>query len=554
MKNNFNQMGVSLLQVLMIAAALSGLSLAGSKVITGQKIGSTTEKSKNRIDQLNETIKVVLADKKHCSQTLTLPNNTKAGTVKSIVENLGPNKSIPFTSITNSEGTVLFTTNPTGSPSGVTYLNNTIAIKSMNLVTGSGTPPTSADIEIRYERYLAADGGKRPGVGGKEIVKKIPIKIDVGLGGTSTDGQEVDMGTWTAVPNSVLVFKEIEGRKWLMQTTPGRDYYITRGKNWPVDDPRVIQWQNMDANLLSNEVTAMGGLKPSSNPSNTYPALFPTTWWAKMGYIQNGIGEWVRDPANPPAIILGDEYPLGTLTRTNGYQDYTVNILAKYFDFGEGVNGYFLTETAQANASTNSAVFQIRGTNQAFNGSVDDRTAYWQSRAAASGVTLRESYTAWYGTTQPSDIPATVTGLIAHRAPDGAKYWTVAVTSGVTSCSASGSDQVKDFCEQFGSNGQSFLSWDSVAGTCVPKTQSCSGNTFFVGFDNEGQKICKKFDGWIDFNNIVDTSEISDCAGSSEVSLEIVNNKIIPKCKAPNPVLPELRPSRKFQPSLPKKL
>lgn len=420
MKKFLNNSGIGLVQIMMVAGAIAGVTVAGSKLLTNQKSSSTNEKTKNKIDQLHQVIQTILADKKHCSTTLYLPNNTTVGTDKSLLENVGINKSVAFSKIMSSENQLLFNTNPTGLATGTTYINNTVAIKDLTLKMGANLAANS-ELLVTYERYLSVSGdSNRPAVGTKQITKKIRLMIREGA-----------------------------------------------------------------------------------------------------------------TPVTPPSGGSGAEYYLGTVTRTAAPTRYAY---AKYFDFSPGPSGYWVIEKASTDPTETG--FLIRGLNldpNPANGcNPTTAVSHWTGLASAQGITLQTTTTGYCGTQQPPEVPMTITGMKRMTAPDGAIYWIV--DPGLPNkleCFAILTDPVKDFCEQFGNNGESYLTWDSATNTCVAKNNVCNGNSFFVGFNDNGQKICKTFDGWVDFNQIVDTSEVNSCAGSSQVQLEIVaGNKVKPKCLA----------------------
>lgn len=103
---------------------------------------------------------------------------------------------------------------------------------------------------------------------------------------------EKEIGTWTVVSDSVLVIKEVDGKKWLLQTNEDRSYYVVRGKNFLSRDDVVLD-STVNPAELANDVTAKGGLMPAKR--GKFPTGWPMDWWIKQGFTRNDEGEFVRE-------------------------------------------------------------------------------------------------------------------------------------------------------------------------------------------------------------------------------------------------------------------
>ena len=115
-------------------------------------------------------------------------------------------------------------------------------------------------------------------------------------------GTETEIGTWSIVQGSVLVLKEIDGKKWLLQTTSDRRSYVIRGKNF-LTNKNVILTRRVSPSEVANEETELGGMFPAA--SGDTPQGWPGEWWSSQGYVQNDEGEFIKgvsDESVPEAV------------------------------------------------------------------------------------------------------------------------------------------------------------------------------------------------------------------------------------------------------------
>ena len=102
---------------------------------------------------------------------------------------------------------------------------------------------------------------------------------------------ETEVGTWKVMQDSVLILKQIDGKKWLLQTTADRRSYVIRGKNF-LTNKNVVLSRPVSPNEIANEETGLEGLFPSA--SGETPQGWPGEWWSSRGYVQNDNGEFVK--------------------------------------------------------------------------------------------------------------------------------------------------------------------------------------------------------------------------------------------------------------------
>lgn len=104
-------------------------------------------------------------------------------------------------------------------------------------------------------------------------------------------GDEAEVGRWEVVPGAILVVKNVDGLKWLLQTDAARSYYVIRGANF-LDAEGVTVAANVLRAELANDITGLGGLLPAA--AGGLPAKWQSGWWKANGYEQNEEGEWVK--------------------------------------------------------------------------------------------------------------------------------------------------------------------------------------------------------------------------------------------------------------------
>lgn len=111
------------------------------------------------------------------------------------------------------------------------------------------------------------------------------------------------IGTWSVTNpdgnaaksfTDIVVVKEVNGRTWLLQTTPNRAYYVIRAKNFVYNDhkevniapaSRLIDLKE-EVKGVSNPIAKEGdyGLQFSYDPNQKYPPNWDEKWWTDNGF------------------------------------------------------------------------------------------------------------------------------------------------------------------------------------------------------------------------------------------------------------------------------
>lgn len=172
-----SQRGFSIIQGMILAGAVAGLALVGTKLTTDQKLIQKAVESKSRVEQLNDMLYSVLQDRAHCAQTLVL-NGAHTP--------LTPGATRDITAIgTAGTGTLAaapFKKKGGAYASDAVYMNNTVSINNMKL-TFPATFDQNAELRVTYgkldDKDLATRTGK--GTGTNEITKTIFLKIQRNL-------------------------------------------------------------------------------------------------------------------------------------------------------------------------------------------------------------------------------------------------------------------------------------------------------------------------------------------------------------------------------------
>lgn len=166
----WSQSGFSLVQAMVLASALAGMALVGSKMSLNQKFSVRDAKTRDSIEEVHSMIYSILQNRLHCLATLAgtsggtivVPSSTR--TVNDIVMNLA-------------------TTNPFRRSSGsnvYTYMDGQVKIANMEL-TFPADLSTLASLKIDYVRNdggTAAGTTKKTGFGTKNISKTILISLE----------------------------------------------------------------------------------------------------------------------------------------------------------------------------------------------------------------------------------------------------------------------------------------------------------------------------------------------------------------------------------------
>ncbi len=176
-----NSKGVSLVQGLVLSAALAGGALVTTKLLNDQKKSLNDSTTRGHIEQLNDVIFSLLENQANCTRT-----------VQSLLP-IGPNWTLGHnvSAIKHADGSDAFKTFDVLDPNNTTYLDGNVAIKSIRVVTVADvfnqtltnnirTMDTTGGnrIVIEYERltqdYLF-NKRQRVGFGAKVINKAISV-------------------------------------------------------------------------------------------------------------------------------------------------------------------------------------------------------------------------------------------------------------------------------------------------------------------------------------------------------------------------------------------
>lgn len=161
-----NQAGFSIIQGMLLAAAVAGLAYVGTRLMTDQKLAQRGAETKDKVEQIHNMIYSILQNKEHCQATFSsLP--------------LTPGSNHTLTSITTSSGATPFRVNTTTTyDPALMYMNNTVSIRRINIAY----PPDLKDLAtltMTYGRMEKDDMARRSGAGygGQTVSRNIKIKL-----------------------------------------------------------------------------------------------------------------------------------------------------------------------------------------------------------------------------------------------------------------------------------------------------------------------------------------------------------------------------------------
>jgi hypothetical protein len=99
-------------------------------------------------------------------------------------------------------------------------------------------------------------------------------------------------------------------------------------------------------------------------------------------------------------------------------------------------------------------------------------------------------------------------------------------------------DMVKDFCEGLGADNNpatpNLFQWDAIHQKCVLTDSECPSGQIFTGFDSNGQRLCYAIQDWMDFSELIDSSDSTcNAATSTDVRFVVTGSKVKIQCAAP---------------------
>jgi hypothetical protein len=169
MKIFMTESGFSMVQGMMLAAAVAGSSLVATRLLTDQKLAQKSAETRDQVEQLHKLVYSTLQDKDACTRTLF------TGTPGILGQSPGNLALIPNPQRVNSK--VGATVVEQFSLSNQRYMNNNVILDKMVLTyPGSAT----ATLKVFYQRLtndLAGTKKLKEGYGAKDIAKTINLKI-----------------------------------------------------------------------------------------------------------------------------------------------------------------------------------------------------------------------------------------------------------------------------------------------------------------------------------------------------------------------------------------
>lgn len=185
-----SQLGVSLVQGLVVSSVLAGTALVATRLIQDQKKMMKGVETRDQIEQLHRLIYSALQNREHCDGTFLSatsggPNITSA--------TMGQTNAINAIRMKVSQSGTFqaayqVNTGATMDPSRI-YMNGNVTIQSMTLKFPSATDPAPtnvmtypAKLRIEYSRLEGKNANLRTksGFGGKRIMKEIAIIMQIG--------------------------------------------------------------------------------------------------------------------------------------------------------------------------------------------------------------------------------------------------------------------------------------------------------------------------------------------------------------------------------------
>ena len=168
-----SQSGFSIVQGLMLSAAVAGMALVGTKLMTDQKMAEKGADSKDKVEQLHKMIYSILQNKDHCNATFT------ANTLTTPTSLLTSGLTKSLNSINTTGGPAFVANTPGVYNSQLMYMNNSVSINGMSILFPTILNDNYATLSITYGRMEKNDMGKRSGsgYGSQTIRKNISIKL-----------------------------------------------------------------------------------------------------------------------------------------------------------------------------------------------------------------------------------------------------------------------------------------------------------------------------------------------------------------------------------------
>jgi hypothetical protein len=159
-----NQSGFSLVQGMMIAAAVAGASLVATRLLTDQKLAQRGAETRDMVEELHATVFTTLQDQENCTATIA----EHSPVLSTAILQTSPVTVLAIRSKAD-------TATATVVQAGTKYMANQVLVKSISF-PAVATVGTERNIEIVYERLSAVQlQGK--GYGAREIKKIIPVRL-----------------------------------------------------------------------------------------------------------------------------------------------------------------------------------------------------------------------------------------------------------------------------------------------------------------------------------------------------------------------------------------
>jgi hypothetical protein len=173
----FQQVGMSLVQGMLIAAVLAGSSLVMTKLLQDQKKSIKGAETRDAIERLHDLIVSTLQDRTNCFQTLAAPAPQGHGLTN---PTQNTTQALNFVSAFSHNSANTVVARVYDGTTNTAYMNQAVSVRAIRLRTPLLFDATNQDgvgaIEIDYQR-LSVGQRTGDGVGVKNITKRIPLQF-----------------------------------------------------------------------------------------------------------------------------------------------------------------------------------------------------------------------------------------------------------------------------------------------------------------------------------------------------------------------------------------
>lgn len=253
-----SQSGFSIIQGMLLAAAVAGMAYVGTKLTTDQKMAQKGIESKGRVEQLHSMIYSVLQNKDHCTESLlvnavTLP----APSTNYAILGVWTKGSSPSTPVFGIK-TFYHATRD------LVYMNQSVTINSL-MVDIPADLGTHANLKIEYgkleDQKSRVQSGK--GYGAKQVAKNIKIKFQTNPA--------------TGTIESCYAVDEAENQDMI------KDFCEGLGADNDTSTPNLFEWSDSFQRCVLKDINCPSGQVFAGYDSNGIRKCYAIKDWMNVG-------------------------------------------------------------------------------------------------------------------------------------------------------------------------------------------------------------------------------------------------------------------------------